>query len=55
MAATVDAALPAAAAEVLPLLTPGQRLMAERIVHKVGSITRRLADRLDLGAASTGA
>lgn len=55
MATTLDAALPAAAADVLPLLTPGQRVMAERIVHKVGSITRRLAARLDLGAASRGA
>lgn len=46
MARGVDTAVPAAAAEVMPLLAPGERVLAQRITDKVLSITRRMRQRL---------
>jgi serine/threonine-protein kinase HipA len=43
------AAIPAAAAEVLPLLAPGERVMAERLAHKIASMSRRMQLRLTNG------
>lgn len=51
MATAILAALPAATAEVLPMLAPGERVMAERISEKVGSLTKKLCAKM-LGAAS---
>lgn len=47
MALAVDVAVPAAAAEVLPLLSASQRVLAERIIHRVGSVTRKIRDRIE--------
>ncbi|CAN7160823.1 type II toxin-antitoxin system HipA family toxin [Massilia sp. LjRoot122] len=46
MALAVDVAVPAAAADVMPSLDAGQRVLAERIVDKVASITRRMRQRI---------
>ena len=46
MAGRVEAAIAAAAADVLPALAPGERIMAERLVHKIVSLSRRLCQRL---------
>lgn len=46
MAEQVLHAVPEAAAEVLPLLDHNHRVLSERIVTKVGSITRKMRDRL---------
>lgn len=43
MATDILAALPAATADVLPALASGERVLAERIVDKVGALTRKLA------------
>jgi serine/threonine-protein kinase HipA len=40
-------AIPAAAAEVLPLVAPGERVMAERLVHKITALSRRMQSRLE--------
>lgn len=42
----VALSIPAAAAEVLPLLAPGERVMAERLVHKITSVSGRMERRL---------
>lgn len=46
MAEQLQAAVPAAAAEVLPSLDHNHRVLCERIVTKVASITRKMRDRL---------
>ncbi|MTV39021.1 hypothetical protein [Duganella radicis] len=46
MAEQVLAAVPAAAAEVLPSLDHNHRVLCERIVTKAASITRKMRDRL---------
>jgi len=46
MAAAVDMAVPGAAAEVMPLLAAGERVLAQRVVDKVASITRRMRQRI---------
>lgn len=51
MATAILAALPAATADVLPMLAPGERVMAERISEKVGSLTKKLRAKM-LGAAN---
>ena len=45
----VSAAIPAAAGEVLPLLAPGERVLAERLVHKITSLSGKMRKRLELG------
>lgn len=52
MAASIEAALPSAAQEVMPLLAPGQRVLVERIMNKVGSLSRKLRQRIDGAAAN---
>ena len=47
----VVAAIPAAAAEVLPVLVPAERVMAERLVQKVTSMDNRMLRRLTLADA----
>jgi serine/threonine-protein kinase HipA len=42
----VAAAIPAAAAEVLPSLAPGERVLAERLVHRITSISTRMRNRI---------
>ena len=42
----VAAAIPAAAAEVLPILVPAERIMAERLAQKVASMATRMRKRL---------
>jgi serine/threonine-protein kinase HipA len=54
MAAAVDAAIPAAAAEVLPLLGPGQRVLVERITNRAGSLTRKISQRIAGGTSAIG-
>lgn len=49
MASAVEAALPVAAQEVLPLLDPGERILVERIMNKVGSLTRKVKHRISGG------
>lgn len=51
MATAILAALPAATADVVPKLAPGERVMAQRIAEKVGSLTRKLRAKM-LGAAN---
>lgn len=48
MADAVDAAVSAAAAEVIPLLDVSERVLAQRVVDKVASITRRMRQRIVL-------
>lgn len=49
VAGQVAAAIPAAAAEVVPCLAPGERVLAERLVQKIASISGRMRKRLDGG------
>jgi len=46
MARQVEAAIAAAASEVLPGLVPGEKIMAERLVHKITSLSRGMCQRL---------
>ncbi|NRR31911.1 type II toxin-antitoxin system HipA family toxin [Oxalobacteraceae bacterium] len=46
VARLVAAAIPAAAADVLPGLAAGERVMAERLVHRITSISTRMHNRL---------
>ena len=46
MADAVEEAVPAATAQVIPLLEPSQRVLAERVIEKVGSIIRRMRKRI---------
>ncbi|WP_288379427.1 type II toxin-antitoxin system HipA family toxin [uncultured Massilia sp.] len=46
MADAVDAAVPAAATEVMTRLGASERVLAQRIVDKVASITRRMRQRI---------
>jgi len=46
VAAAVQAHLPAAAGEILPMLAPGQRVLAERILTRTRSLARKLDERL---------
>lgn len=46
MARQVEAAIAAASSEVLPVLIPGERIMAERLVHKIRSLSRGMCQRL---------
>lgn len=46
MALAVEAAIPAAAAEVLPLLAINQHVLVERIVCKIASLTRKMRRRV---------
>lgn len=46
MAQKTVSAIPSAAADILPLLTPGERVMAERLVHQITSLSRRMQLRL---------
>lgn len=46
VARQVAAAIPAAAADVLPGLAPGERVLAERLVHKITSISSKMRHRL---------
>ncbi|WP_313166677.1 type II toxin-antitoxin system HipA family toxin [Massilia oculi] len=50
MATDILAALPLATADVLPVLAPGERVMAQRIADKVGSLTKKLRTNM-LGAS----
>lgn len=43
----VAARLPATGGKVLPLLGPGQQVLAERIVARTGSLTRKLKRRIE--------
>jgi len=47
MATAVETNVPAAANQVLPLLAPSQRVLAERIIDKTRSLARKLRQRLD--------
>ena len=47
VALAIEARLPAASASVLPLLDPGQKVLAERIVIRTGSLTRKLKRRIE--------
>jgi serine/threonine-protein kinase HipA len=46
MAQEVEAAIAFAAAHVLPGLTPGEQVLAERLVHKITSLARKMGERL---------
>ncbi|MRV72956.1 type II toxin-antitoxin system HipA family toxin [Duganella sp. FT92W] len=50
MARQTEAAISAAAAEVLPMLAPGERVMAERLVQKIASLSRSIGKRLSVPA-----
>jgi hypothetical protein len=50
MATDILAALPLATADVLPLLAPGERAMAQHIAGKLGSLSKKL--RTDMLGAS---
>lgn len=47
MATAVETNVPTVANQVLPLLTPSQRILAERIIDKTRSLARKLRQRLD--------
>jgi len=51
MATDILAALPAATADVLPMLAPGERVLAQRIADKVASLTKKLHAKT-IGAAT---
>jgi serine/threonine-protein kinase HipA len=46
VARDVAEAIPAVAEQVLPVLGPGERVMAERLVHRISSIARRMPAKL---------
>ncbi len=49
IARQLAAAIPAAAAEVLPRLAPRERVMAERLLHEITSISTKMSKRLLAG------
>ena len=46
MAKKVKIAIPAAAAEILPGLAPGDRILTERLVQKIASLSNKMQNRL---------
>lgn len=46
MATRVEAAIPEATQELLPLLGPTEKIMAERLQHKIGSLVKKTCSRM---------